>query len=133
MQTSPNKAEQEPYTIKNEKPTMNSPTLESTSKRISKVKLEQLVPSRIQLSKEMKKNSKDEDWVVPVQEDKSTSSRLDHYCLKFDDLNYDQENLLHVVYYIFKGHFDLIVTVDSMQQGPHSKVEKVKFIFGYVY
>ena len=71
------------------------------------------------------KSQKEEDWVVPVQEDRSTRTKMKDYKLQFDDLDYDQENLLHVVYYIFKGHFDIVVTINS--NDPNEKAKgKVK-------
>ena len=124
MQTSPLRQDQEP--LFQEDPT---PVEDSTQKkqRKSKIKLEDLNSIQIKTQKQGKETRVD-DWVVPVQEDKSTTTRMVHFNLKFDDLDYDQENLLHVVYYIFKGHFDIIVTQNSSNKDGTQAYEKVKKI-----
>lgn len=123
MQTSTTNQEKDLFLEKSEETSLGQS--QPSKPRLSKVNLDEIKP---QGEAPAKGEPKVEDWIVPAQEDKSTSSRLDHYCLKFDDLNYDQENLLHVVYYIFKGHFDLIVSVNSGNSNhgtPDTHVEKV--------
>lgn len=71
------------------------------------------------------KGGREEDWVVPVKEDKSATTRMEDYSLQFDDLDYDQGKLVHVVYYIFKGHFDIVVTLNADAEGRSAEPGKV--------
>ena len=62
------------------------------------------------------KDSKMDDWVVPVQEDKTTRQELVNFKLMFDSLDIQKEKLLHVVFYQFTGFFKLNIFFNEQEQ-----------------
>lgn len=114
MQTSPSYTDQEGY-FENSESTVKNPKNAPTKTK----------PSNPATNPKPAKRAKEEDWVVPVKEDKSTTTKMENYSLQFDDLDFDQQNLLYVVYYIFRGHFDITVTLNADKDCGSSRSEKV--------
>ena len=77
------------------------------------------------------KDSKMDDWVVPVQEDKTTRQELVNFKLMFDSLDIQKEKLLHVVFYQFTGFFKLNIFFNEQEEpSEESSVTIQKVVLG---
>ena len=62
------------------------------------------------------------DWIVPVHEDKSITQELKNFDLRFSSIDVNQENLLQLVYYEFKGSFHISISIDQNARQVDKKV-----------